>query len=79
MEDKKPKYLSTKNIAEMFDVSIMFFSSRKDKEFQKGIHYVQPERHGAVRWCVEAVESWWRSENAKAHNDLIDRLLPIAG
>ena len=78
-ENNQPKYLDTIKIAKMYDVSTMFFKGRIGKEFKRGVHYIQRDERGAIRWCVEEIEAWWRNENAKAHSDLVDKLMPKAG
>lgn len=71
------RYLSTKNIAEMYDISCDFFRSRMDTTFQRGVHYVQHDKQCPIRWNVEAVEQWWNGTNKTAHNELVERLLQL--
>ena len=58
------KYVQTKNLPLVFDLSPDFFDSRKGKVFFQNIHFfVPPERYKtkhAVLWSVEAIENWLR-------------------
>lgn len=69
------KYLSTANIAALYDVSCDFFRNRMETTFKRGIHFVQHDRSCPIRWDIEAIEAWWRGENKSLHDDLIERLL----
>ena len=62
MPNHTKKYIQTKNLPTIFDLSTDFFSNRMGKEFVKGIHYFIPPNSSktkkAVLWSVEAVENW---------------------
>lgn len=61
------KYLQTKNLRTIFDLSTDYFESRQETEFFKGIHYFIPPNKSktkkAVLWDIEAVDNWIRSNN----------------
>lgn len=71
------RYLSTKNIAEMYDVSYDFFRNRMDDTFQRGVHYIQHDKQCPIRWDIEAIEQWWNGTNKTAHDELVERLLQL--
>lgn len=56
------KYVQTKNLCEIFDLSIDYFQKRMNSEFIKGIHYFIPPTDSktkkAVLWNIEALENW---------------------
>lgn len=58
------KYIQEKNLTKIFDLSIDFFKSRKNKEFFEGIHYFIPPHSSttkkAILWEVSKVENWLR-------------------
>lgn len=58
------KYSQTKNLYEIFDLSVDYFQKRMDNEFTKGIHYFIPPTSSktkkAVLWDIEALENWLR-------------------
>jgi len=59
-----PKYVQTKNLSKIFDLSIDFFKRRMFKEFKEGIHFFIPpgssKTKKAILWDVEAIENWLR-------------------
>ncbi len=58
------KYAQTKNLLEIFDLSVDYFQKRMDNDFIKGIHYFIPpttsKTKKAVLWDIEALENWLR-------------------
>jgi hypothetical protein len=66
------KYIQTKNLTQIFDLSIDYFQKRMNKDFIKGIHYFIPPNSSktkkAVLWDIEALENWFRG------NELDDEL-----
>ena len=64
------KYVQTKNLCEIFDLSVDYFQKRMDKELIKGIHYFIPpttsKTKKAVLWDIEALENWLRGNQVDA-------------
>ncbi len=58
------KYAQTKNLCEIFDLSVDYFQKRMDNDFVKGVHYFIPpttsKTKKAVLWDIEALENWLR-------------------
>ncbi|MCX6050974.1 MAG: hypothetical protein NTZ60_00485 [Campylobacterales bacterium] len=58
------KYAQTKNLCEIFDLSVDYFQKRMDNEFINGVHYFIPpttsKTKKAVLWDIEALENWLR-------------------
>ncbi len=58
------KYAQTKNLLEIFDLSVDYFQKRMDNDFIKGVHYFIPpttsKTKKAVLWDIEALENWLR-------------------
>ncbi|MDO8453185.1 MAG: hypothetical protein Q7S59_01285 [Sulfurimonas sp.] len=58
------KYAQTKNLLDIFDLSVDYFQKRMDNDFIKGIHYFIPpttsKTKKAVLWDIEALENWLR-------------------
>ena len=58
------KYAQTKNLCEIFDLSVDYFQKRMNNDFIKGIHYFIPpttsKTKKAVLWDIEALENWLR-------------------
>lgn len=56
------KYVQTKNLHEIFDLSVDYFQKRMEYDFIKGIHYFIPPTSSktkkAVLWDIEALENW---------------------
>jgi len=60
------KYIQTKNLTKVFDLSIDYFKTRMEIEFFEGIHYFIPpttsKTKKAVLWDFEAIDRWIRGE-----------------
>jgi len=58
------KYAQTKNLYEIFDLSVDYFQKRMGSELILGIHYFIPPSNSktkkAVLWDIEALENWLR-------------------
>ena len=56
------KYIQTKNLKDIFDLSPDYFQKRMDSEFINGIHFFIPpttsKTKRAVLWDIEALENW---------------------
>ncbi|WP_304543219.1 hypothetical protein [Sulfurimonas microaerophilic] len=74
------KYLQTKNLPEIFDLSIDYFQQRMHTEFIKGIHFFIPPTNSktkkAVLWDIEALENWLKGYE---QNDELENLLARRG
>ena len=61
------EYIQTKNLNDIFDLSIDYFKIRMNKEFIEGIHYFIPpttsKTKKAVLWDLQALHDWIRSNN----------------
>lgn len=66
------KYIQTKNLKDIFDLSPNYFQKRMDDEFINGIHYFIPPSPSntkrAVLWDFEALDNWIRGN--KVDNEL---------
>lgn len=74
------EYVKPTTIAEKYELSVDWFMYRiKNGTFKKGIHYLQPEVNGAIRWCVEEIDRYFRGEvqpvEHSSHSKLINNLL----
>ncbi|WP_148153527.1 hypothetical protein [Sulfurimonas denitrificans] len=62
------KYIQTKNLPTIFDISTDYFSQRMNKEFIEGIHYFIPPTKSktkkVVLWSIEALENWIKNYQA---------------
>jgi hypothetical protein len=71
------KYLQSKNLTEVFDLSIDYFESRMEIELFEGVHYFIPPTESktkkAVLWDIEALDAWIRGEHNPDHE--LDELL----
>lgn len=58
------KYIQTKNLPNVFDLSTDYFSARMGKEFIQGVHFFIPPNSSktkkAVLWSIKALEDWLR-------------------
>ena len=73
-----PKYIQTKNLRTVFDLSPDYFKKRMNKEFIKGKHFFIPPTDSKTKhivlWNVEALESWLTcNENDKELASLLQR------
>lgn len=71
------KYIQSKNLPTIYDLSIDYFISRQEKELFEGIHYFIPpttsKTKKAVLWDIEALENWIRG--CKNQNKELQELL----
>jgi len=62
------KYIQTKNLPKIFDLSRSFFTDRMGTEFIEGVHYFIPPNSSktkkAVLWEIEKIENWLRGNQA---------------
>ncbi|WP_332444634.1 hypothetical protein [Wolinella succinogenes] len=75
----KKKFAQTKNLPDIFDLSVDYFYARMGKEFVAGVHYFIPpttsKTKKAVLWDLEALENWLRGyENSKADPEVFELL-----
>jgi len=60
------KYIQTKNLTKVFDLSVDYFKNRMEIEFFEGVHYFIPpttsKTKKAVLWDCEAINRWIRGE-----------------
>lgn len=58
------KYIQTKNLQKIFDLSADYFQKRMGKELVEGIHYFVPPSSSktkrAILWDFEALDNWIR-------------------
>ena len=72
------KYVQTKNLYAIFDLSADYFQKRMNSELIKGIHYFIPPTSSktkkAVLWDIEALENWIKCEKTDSElNNLLAR------
>jgi len=56
------RYASITHAAAFIDVDESFLVKRKGSVFKHGIHFFKPAGQTIVRWDVEALDEWMRSE-----------------
>lgn len=68
----KKKYIQTKNLPTIFDLSVDYFQKRMNTELVQGVHYFIPpstsKTKKAVLWNIEALENWIKGHSID--NDL---------
>lgn len=74
------QYVKPTTIAEKYELSVDWFTYRiKNGTFKKGIHYLQPEKNGAIRWCLEEIDKYFRGEDqpqeTSPHANIINNML----
>ena len=73
------KYVQQKNLKEVFDLSVDFFTDRLGTELFIGVHCFIPPNSSktkkAVLWDIQAVENWIRGSQVAAQNDELNSLL----
>ena len=72
------RYIQTKNLPNVFDLSVDYFKIRMNKEFIKGIHYFIPPTSSktkkAVLWDFEVLDNWIRANNVDTElENLLER------
>lgn len=67
------KYVQTKNLPQIFDLSSDYFQVRMKKEFVEGVHYHIPPSSSktkkAVLWNIEALENWLKGNQVDSELD----------
>ena len=63
------RYASTAHAAAYIDVDESFLNKRKGKVFKLGKHFFKPAGQSIVRWDIEALGEWIRSEEADSFLD----------
>jgi len=56
------RYAKTKHAAAYLDVDPSYLTKRMGIVFVEGLHYFYPENESIVRWDLEQLHSWLRSE-----------------
>lgn len=72
------KYIQTKNLPLIFDLSCDFFKSRMGSEFIEGVHFFIPPHSSrtkkAVLWEVSKIENWLKGNQIDAElEELLNR------
>ena len=62
------RYVSTAHAAAYIDVDESFLTKRKGKTFKLGQHFFKPAGQSIVRWDIEALAKWLRSEESNQEN-----------
>jgi len=70
------KYVQSKNLNMIFDLSTDFFQKRINIEFFEGIHFLIPPNSSktkkVVLWDIDALDNWFRGNKV---NDELQKLL----
>ncbi len=68
------RYAKTKHAAAYLDVDPSFLTKRIDKDFHNGIHYFRSQDAKLLRWDIEALGNWLKSNTTKEEiNDILSR------
>lgn len=71
------KYIQTKNLPNIFDLSTDFFCQRMGKELIEKVHYFIPPNSSktkkAVLWDLEALDNWLRG-NENSDTEVLELL-----
>jgi hypothetical protein len=67
-------YKSISSLCEIYDVDRQFFERRmKDNIFVLNRHYIK--QANTVRFDLDAVQAWWRGEEAINTNEILNKIL----
>lgn len=59
----EPKFVSTKDAAAFIGVDPSFLTKRQGGVFKQGEHFFKPQGESIVRWDIEKLEKWMRSNS----------------
>jgi len=72
--DIPQKYVKTKFAAAYLSVDPSFLTKAQNKIFIEGIHYFKPKDSNILRWNLEVLEEWLRTENTKEDDEILNQM-----